>query len=191
MDDTISCQTQDLPSPRQNFCIKLDKVLLTHGSHQKSTEELHHLARLIEKGVYNKTIQFCKDKDVTRNWDNHIFRTMYQQFAMKAYVNIDPDTYVGNRTLINRILDGEIKPQELAFLEREQIFPEHWKPYVEEKKKRDKIIYEVRDEMTSDLYECPRCHKRRTSYYQAQTRSADEPMTTFVTCLNCLKHWKF
>jgi transcription elongation factor S-II len=24
-----------------------------------------------------------------------------------------------------------------------------------------------------------------------QTRSADEPMTTFVTCLVCDKHWKF
>ena len=28
------------------------------------------------------------------------------------------------------------------------------------------------------------------SYYQLQTRSADEPMTTFVTCINCGARWK-
>jgi transcription elongation factor S-II len=26
---------------------------------------------------------------------------------------------------------------------------------------------------------------------QMQTRSADEPMTTFVTCVNCGNKWKF
>jgi transcription elongation factor S-II len=29
------------------------------------------------------------------------------------------------------------------------------------------------------------------TYYQLQTRSADEPMTTFVTCVNCDNRWKF
>lgn len=32
---------------------------------------------------------------------------------------------------------------------------------------------------------------RKTTYYQMQTRSADEPMTTFVTCVNCGNRWKF
>ena len=39
---------------------------------------------------------------------------------------------------------------------------------------------------------CSRCKKKsKCSYYQMQTRSADEPMTTFVTCLECDKQWKF
>ena len=45
--------------------------------------------------------------------------------------------------------------------------------------------------MATDQYQCGRCHKRLCTYYQLQTRSADEPMTTFVTCLNCGKRWKF
>lgn len=44
---------------------------------------------------------------------------------------------------------------------------------------------------TTDAFRCGKCGQRRCSYYQMQTRSADEPMTTFVTCLNCNNRWKF
>ncbi|KAI9156906.1 hypothetical protein LWI28_013889 [Acer negundo] len=44
---------------------------------------------------------------------------------------------------------------------------------------------------TTDQFKCSRCGQRKTTYYQMQTRSADEPMTTYVTCVNCNNHWKF
>jgi transcription elongation factor S-II len=43
----------------------------------------------------------------------------------------------------------------------------------------------------TDQFKCGRCGKRRCKYFQLQTRSADEPMTTFVTCVNCGNRWKF
>ncbi|KAI2625977.1 transcription elongation factor [Hypomontagnella submonticulosa] len=43
----------------------------------------------------------------------------------------------------------------------------------------------------SDSLECSNCKKKMVSYTQAQTRSADEPMTTFCECMNCGKRWKF
>lgn len=43
----------------------------------------------------------------------------------------------------------------------------------------------------SGLFQCGRCKGSKTTYYQMQTRSSDEPMTTFVTCLACGKRWKF
>ena len=36
-----------------------------------------------------------------------------------------------------------------------------------------------------DMFKCGRCRKNQCTYFQMQTRSADEPMTTFVTCVNC------
>ena len=42
----------------------------------------------------------------------------------------------------------------------------------------------------TDLFKCGKCGKRRTTYTQLQTRSADEPMTTFVLCLDCGNRWK-
>ncbi|TDL15784.1 transcription elongation factor [Rickenella mellea] len=43
----------------------------------------------------------------------------------------------------------------------------------------------------TDAFQCGKCKQRKTIYRQAQTRSADEPMTTFVTCVNCGNRWKF
>ena len=43
----------------------------------------------------------------------------------------------------------------------------------------------------SGMFQCGKCKGTRTTYFQMQTRSADEPMTTFVTCLNCKNKWKF
>jgi len=43
---------------------------------------------------------------------------------------------------------------------------------------------------TTDMFKCNKCGKRETTYYQLQTRSADEPMTTFHTCCRCGNRWK-
>ena len=34
------------------------------------------------------------------------------------------------------------------------------------------------------------CTNRRAYFYQLQTRSADEPMTTFYRCTECAHQWK-
>jgi DNA-directed RNA polymerase subunit M/transcription elongation factor TFIIS len=47
------------------------------------------------------------------------------------------------------------------------------------------------NEMTEGVLKCGKCKSMKTTYVQAQTRSADEPMTTFATCLNCNNRWKF
>jgi transcription elongation factor S-II len=44
---------------------------------------------------------------------------------------------------------------------------------------------------TTDQFQCGKCRQRKCTYFQMQTRSADEPMTTFVTCVNCGNRWKF
>ena len=69
-------------------------------------------------------------------------------------------------------------------------FPENWKQLLDEKNKREKMLYEVCKETVSSMFTCGRCKKKECTYYQLQTRSADEPMTTFVTCTNCGKRWK-
>lgn len=41
------------------------------------------------------------------------------------------------------------------------------------------------------VLKCPKCSKCRTFSYSKQTRSADEPMTTFATCMLCKYKWTY
>jgi len=61
------------------------------------------------------------------------------------------------------------------------------------KRKREQELREqlAKNELFDGVFKCGKCKSMKTTYYQMQTRSADEPLTTFVTCLNCEKRWKF
>ncbi|PVV03656.1 hypothetical protein BB560_001854 [Smittium megazygosporum] len=70
----------------------------------------------------------------------------------------------------------------------------------EERKRQDSLIRKDNlfkaqgagpQEAETDMFRCGKCGSRKCRYYQMQTRSADEPMTTFVTCTNCNNRWKF
>ena len=55
--------------------------------------------------------------------------------------------------------------------------------------------YTHRKASMSSSIKCSRCGGCQTSYYQIQTRSADEPMTQFRSCLDefgigCTHSWK-
>lgn len=39
--------------------------------------------------------------------------------------------------------------------------------------------------VASHIFECPKCHRDETYFYQLQTRGGDEPMTNFVHCIPC------
>ena len=66
-----------------------------------------------------------------------------------------------------------------------------WKEVIDKKKLEDKLKYEPKPIATTDMFKCGKCKKRKCTYYQLQTRSADEPMTTFVRCVECGNQWSF
>ena len=93
--------------------------------------------------------------------------------------------------MYKKLLKKKLKPQEIAFMSHQEMNPEKWKKLIDAKIKRDKNLSEVDLSSATNEFKCFKCKKRVCTYYQLQTRSADEPMTTFVTCLNCGNKWKF
>ena len=70
------------------------------------------------------------------------------------------------------------------------MFPENWQELIEKNMKKDKLKYELKPEAMTDIFKCRKCSSRSCTYYEVQTRSADEPMTQFITCLDCNNNWK-
>lgn len=139
------------------------------------------LAKNLEIGVFNYTINESKVKKIVKKWDNSYFVQIYIDRTRTLFYNLT------NKTLLKSILDHEIKPQQLANMTHQEMDMDKWKNMIEKKKQRDKSKTEER--MIEGAFKCKKCGSEKTSYYQMQTRSADEPMTTFVQC-ECGNRWK-
>lgn len=85
-----------------------------------------------------------------------------------------------NPRLLERVKLKEFPPHSLAFFEPKFMFPERWKELEDAKMIKQFSALDVMDEGATDQYECRKCHERKCTYIEVQTRSADEPMTVFV-----------
>jgi DNA-directed RNA polymerase subunit M/transcription elongation factor TFIIS len=164
---------------RTKMVIKIDSIVDTMS-----------ISRHIEQSIYNYIIKLSKEKNIHRNWNNTVFAKLYNSKIISIYSNLQKDSYIHNRSFLERIKSMEINPKEVGDLSVYDINPDNWKELLNVKSKRDKIKYELKPEAMTNLFKCNRCGSRETSYYEVQTRSADEPMTQFITCLQCNSRWK-
>ena len=144
----------------------------------------------LEKAIFNFTINEAKEKKIVRKWDNKYFVQIYTNRFRSIYNNINPKSTTYNKRLLQNLKKKKLKPQKLAFMTHQEMNPKIWKELVEAKIKRDKNLTQIDMSAATDEFKCYKCQKRVCTYYQLQTRSADEPMTTFITCLNCGNRWK-
>ena len=143
-----------------------------------------NMCKNLEKGIYNYCIKEATERQIVKKWDNVYFVHLYIDRLRTLYYNLK------NPELVERITSQEIKPHEVAFMNHQQIMPEKWASLLSDKKIRDANIYAPKLEASTDGFTCRKCKSKECSYYQLQTRSADEPMTTFVTCITCGNRWK-
>ncbi|KAK9686328.1 Transcription factor S-II (TFIIS), central domain [Popillia japonica] len=98
-----------------------------------------------------------------------------------------------NPTLRTNFRIGAISASRLAVMTAEEMANDEIKQLRERFRKEainDAQLATVQGTKT-DLLKCGKCKKRNCTYNQIQTRSADEPMTTFVMCNECGNRWKF
>jgi DNA-directed RNA polymerase subunit M/transcription elongation factor TFIIS len=161
------------------------KAIETHCAFL-SSEEQHDL----EQGIFNHSLVEAKRRGVRRVWENPDFQSLYKIVAQRTVTNLDGGCYVSNPRLLKRLREGEFLPHDVASMSYAELYPEKWGDMIERATKREAKMLEVDKSMVTDLFRCSKCGKRECSYYEMQTRSADEPMTQFVRCHNCGKQWK-
>uniref|UniRef100_A0A3B4XVS9 Transcription elongation factor n=1 Tax=Seriola lalandi dorsalis TaxID=1841481 RepID=A0A3B4XVS9_SERLL len=145
-------------------------------------------------------------KDFTANCDSmaaeiedHILQLIYQEikatdmkYKNRVRSRISNLKDPKNPGLRRNVLAGSIELRRIATMSAEEMASD------ELKQLRNVLTQEaIREHQmaktggtSTDLLQCGKCKKRNCTYNQVQTRSADEPMTTFVLCNECGNRWK-
>jgi transcription elongation factor S-II len=97
-----------------------------------------------------------------------------------------------NRQLGRKVMAGEIPADRFVVMTTQELASAEQRAKDEalEKENMKKAQVPMAEKSISDALKCGKCGQKKVSYSQAQTRSADEPMTTFCECTVCGNRWK-
>jgi DNA-directed RNA polymerase subunit M/transcription elongation factor TFIIS len=144
----------------------------------------------LEIGVFNASLDYAIENKIQLSWLCSQFVEIYGNIARSVYSNLVSSSYINNKDLIKRLKKKEFCPHDLAKMPREKLYPEKWFSIIEKQKLQLKEAYEFKQVSMSDLIKCGKCKNNKVSYQELQTRSGDESMTIFFTCIVCGHKWK-
>lgn len=145
----------------------------------------------MEGGLYDSVVRFATAHNVPQCWTSAQFVGLYASKARSILANLDPGSeYIGNQRLLTRLREGEFLPRHVADMRPEHVFPERWQAALDAKLRQDEYVSNTKPAAMTDMFTCRRCHKSECVYHELQLRSGDEPMSIFITCLNCGNRWR-
>ncbi|XP_045913540.1 transcription elongation factor A protein 2 isoform X2 [Micropterus dolomieu] len=150
-------------------------ALQTDDDHKTIGVDCEHLAAQIEEEIFQE------------------FKSTDMKYKSRLRSRISNLKDQKNPDLRRNVLCGNISPQRIACMTAEEMASAELKQIREALTKesiREHQLSKVGGTET-DMFICNKCHGKSCTYTQVQTRSADEPMTTFVLCNSCGNRWKF
>lgn len=185
----------ELPPLRQNIVKKLQSIL------ESSRTEMMD-AGVNSEAFQNMSVSCATEIEQAIQQKHGNDRTAYSDKSRSLCFNMKK-----NAQLRSNLLMGSISADELVVMSTEDLATSDKTEArnADIKKLRDSRLldWEQQNEgkinemcgikgdlLQASLFTCGRCKSVKTTSTQKQTRSADEPMTVFVLCLNCGKRWK-
>ena len=147
------------------------------------------ISNFLEKAAWNHAVDFCTKKDQALNWDNLAFRNAYTQKILGVRYNLKlrPD-------LMDKMKTGDCSIRWFVNAKPWEICSDKWTDAFEAAARKTLRFSDASsmdpENMPDGMLTCGKCKSRKTSYYEMQTRSADEPMTVFAKCHVCGSRWK-
>ena len=172
------------PTPPK-ICQLSDKSLTSITSDVNIEDPVHEYAKLtfgvditneIAKLAQQKLIEHIKSFPSNTIADFNI-KLLFLKYFNEVMFELENS----ENSVMNRLKDDDLTPSEFVNMNIHDRHPELVAKIHEESKP---------PEEKEGAHTCRRCKSKWTDYYQMQTRSADESMTTFVRCLKCNKRWK-
>ncbi|KAI8361762.1 transcription elongation factor S-II [Blakeslea trispora] len=136
---------------------------------------------LLKRAIAIEKTMFKEFGDINQDYKNKA-RSLALNLKNKA-----------NPGLRESVVSGELPVEKLCKMSVEAMASEE--AQARDRKLAEEALFKARGaesaQAETDMFKCGKCGGRKCTYFQMQTRSADEPMTTFVTCVLCGNHWKF
>ena len=132
------------------------------------------IAKNIEESVFLFTTEYTDEKQI-----DFLFDSIYNDKFNEIYNLL---TNKKSTFLIKALIDKTIDPLKIAFMRPDELNPEKYDIILKKKEVED---FKLKNQTTSSTFKCPKCKERKVTVIQKQTRSADEPATTFITCNSC------
>tara|TARA_B110000046_G_scaffold59360_1_gene66653 strand:+ start:1284 stop:1991 length:708 start_codon:yes stop_codon:yes gene_type:complete len=173
--------------------ISMDNTLRNHVIVQFSNifdlDEGDSLCTDLEKCIVRHSKQTIEKGNGVAAWDNHKFTNIYKH----KFLNLKR-ALSSNSIIRDRVKNREVSVVEVVAMRPEQLQPEGAyakavEDNVHKEMQKEQMIQQAVENHVG-FFTCAKCKSIKTTYYQLQTRSADEPMTVYVSCLNCGKRWK-
>ena len=176
--------TTFITNPEQFRANVRGKLLLLLRGASPDNPNLVNIDVNIEISIYNYAIKEATTKKIVRKWENSQFAQIYLDCLPSVYMNMKDPAF------IQMITSEDISAIRVGFITHQEMCPERWRDLIDRKTKRDQSRFTQNIEASTDMFKCKKCKSKRCTYYELQTRSADEPATIFVTCLDCGKQSK-
>lgn len=158
------------------------------SKYANDTTDAKKKALNIERGIFNYTINTYR-LSVCETW-NEIFYNRYILRVVIIYNNLNPEGYLQNKYLIKKLVDDEINEFDLCNYTAEQLFPDR-AAELQHMYKTEIEIFGLDKTIEDGIVKCGKCKGYKVTYYEMQTRSADEITTKFAQCHNCGHRFKF
>lgn len=190
-DKSKSSSMSSVPPDQRSW--KKDKVKISHTNQAARDnciglmyDGLVHLSNISSAIVLNTAVAIEAAAYHTHGPED---KESYKSKMRSLYQNLKNKS---NPSLRVRVLNGDIKPDQFVVMSHDELKSA-------ERREEDKKIESENmraaqapqaEKSISTSLTCGKCGQKKVSYSQAQTRSADEPMTTFCECTVCGKRWK-
>lgn len=154
---------------------------------------------MTEKNDYYKTFSKILGKKNSTIFVDHLYKycndyaennncLFLLDEIISTKINLFLELFNKNDFLKSEIKKKHIDVSQICYLKQEDIDPEKYKSILEKKELEE---YRRNNQATSDAFKCKKCGERKCQVTQKQTRSGDEPATTYVECMECGFLFKF
>lgn len=159
----------------RDACVKLMYDGLAFMS-EEAPDDVMKAARSVELAAFNA---FQPETSTTYKQK---MRSLFQNLKIKNNDQLRADVY-----------SGTISPDKFVNMSGEELKSSEKRAAdaALEKENMRVAMTATEQKAISTTMQCGRCKVFKVAYTQAQTRAADEPMTTFCECMNCGNRWKF